>query len=67
MKKNKNSYKVYHWDTFDNETLLLFETDSIEKAENYIKNRYNDRLSSNGADKVEIVKDGAILRSYCTT
>ena len=61
-------YGVYHWDTFDNETILLNEFDTIEEAEEYIKKKYEGRLNPvQGADKVEIVdQKGKIRRSYAT-
>ena len=48
-------YGIYHWDTFDNVTLLVAETDTLAQAEAKVKKKYGDRIRSNGADQVEIV------------
>lgn len=65
--QHKKEFGVYHWDTFDNETLLLFETDSRDEADNFIIERYKKqgRISASGADKVEIVnRQGKILEAF---
>jgi hypothetical protein len=62
-------YDVYHWDTFDNETIKInpkgFKT--IEAAEKFAHKHYGDRLDRpNGADRVDIVERyrGKIVRSF---
>lgn len=55
MITHKKKYGVYHWDTFDNETLLIAEADTVEEAQEIINERYKGRISGNGADRVEIV------------
>lgn len=55
MITHTKKYGVYHWDTFDNETLLIAEADTVEEAQGIINERYKGRISGNGADRVEIV------------
>lgn len=58
-------FGVYHWDTFDNVTLLIEEKDTLKQAEEYVQQQYAGRISSNGADRVDIVdKKGSIVRCY---
>ena len=49
------NYGIYHWDTFDNETLLVGEADDLAEARQLIKDRYDGRIGPDGADRVEIV------------
>lgn len=53
--QHKKEFGIYHWDTFDNETLLVGEADTIEKAVKKVKKRYGDRIRNDGADRVDIV------------
>lgn len=65
---HKKQFGIYHWDTFDNVSLLITERDSLQEAQDYIKKEYGDRISSNGADVVEIVnKKGDIVSRYKVT
>ena len=65
MIKHKKSFGIYHWDTFDNETLLIAEADTLLEAEEAIKARYAGRLGPHGADQVDIVdKKGNIVRKF---
>lgn len=65
MKKHTKPFGVYHWDTFDNETFLIGEADTLEAAEKLVNERYAGRIGSNGADKVDIVDDkGSIVRQF---
>lgn len=65
MIKHKKEFGVYHWDTFDNETWLVDEADTFKEAEDKIKSTYGARLSSNGADQVDIVNSkGIVKRSF---
>ena len=65
MISHKKKFGVYHWDTFDNETLLINEFDTLPAAEIFVESQYKGRISPNGADKVEIVdRRGNILRFY---
>jgi hypothetical protein len=62
---HKKKYGIYHWDTFDNVTLLVDEADTIEQANSKIHNRYGSRFSMQGADCVEIVdKKGCIIARF---
>ncbi len=62
--KHHKAFGIYHWDTFDNETILIKEADLLEEAEEYVKQHYGNRLSANGADRVEIVdKKGKVVSS----
>lgn len=40
----KKAFGIYHWDTFDNVTLLIAEADTLEAAEKKVKQRYGDRI-----------------------
>jgi hypothetical protein len=63
--KHKKLFGIYHWDTFDNETLLVGEADTAEEAERMVMAKYKNRISSAGADQVEIVsRTGDILKSW---
>jgi len=63
-------FGIYHWDTFDNETLLIDEADSLEEAENKVQKRYGSgaigpRIRDEGADQVDIVnRQGEIVRVF---
>lgn len=58
-------YGVYHWDTFDNETCLLWETDLFADANDYVQKHYKGRIRADGADRVEIVNDcGSIVAHF---
>ena len=54
MKSHKKAFGIYHWDTFDNETFLVAEADTIEEARDKIQAKYGARISSSGADKDNI-------------
>lgn len=65
--QHKKEFGVYHWDTFDNETLLLKDADTLDEAEGFITERYREqgRIASSGADRVEIVdRSGTIKAAY---
>jgi hypothetical protein len=63
MIQHKKAFGVYHWDTFDNETLLVDEADTLEEADAIINERYKGRIAGNGADKVDVVdRDGRIVK-----
>jgi hypothetical protein len=65
MIKHKKEYGVYHWDTFDNETHLVDESDTIEGAESIVQSAYAGKISSDGADQVDIVdKSGNIVQKF---
>jgi len=55
------AYGVYHWDTFDNETFLIGEADTLEEAQEIVQARYRGRIGPDGADKVDIVHNGHIV------
>lgn len=55
MIEHKKKFGVYHWDTFDNVTLLVHEFNTKEKAEDWIREHYKGRIGSHGADRVDIV------------
>lgn len=68
MLQHTKKYGVYHWDTFDNETLLLFESDSMDEIDTYVESHYKGRFAAYGADYVEVVdRSGTIVkrRSVC--
>jgi len=53
--QHKKEFGIYHWDTFDNETILIDEADTIKQAVKKVEKRYGDRIRSDGADQVDIV------------
>lgn len=55
MKQHSKNYGVYLWDTFDNQTILLFESNSLRKCFYYILAGYEKKIAGTGADKIEIV------------
>jgi len=57
-------YSIHHWDTFDNETSKVTERRTLEEARNFVYARYAGRIGSNGADQVDIVKDGEVVQSF---
>lgn len=60
----KLEYTIHHWDTFDNETIQVGEAATFEEAEEKVRSKYGSRISGNGADRVDIVYRGAILKQY---
>ena len=65
QKQHTKEFGVYHWDTFDNETLLLDEFSSLKQAQEYVAEKYKGRISATGADQIDIInKAGDLLESY---
>lgn len=66
MITHKKAFGVYHWDTFDHETICVAEADTLEKAEAKVQEKYGSRINpNNGADQVDIVdQHGRVIRSY---
>ena len=65
IEKFTKAFGIFHWDTFDNETILIGEVDTIEEAQEFVKDRYKDRIRSNGADRVDIVnQNGDIVGNF---
>lgn len=63
--KHKKEFGIYHWDTFDNVTLLIDEADTEAEARAMVENKYGKRISCHGADRVNIVdSSGAIIEDY---
>ena len=59
------NFGIYHWDTFDNETFLIDQADTLEEAEEIIKEKYKGRIGVHGADQVDIVDSkGDIVKKY---
>ena len=68
MSKSKAKFKVYHWDTFDNEDTFLKEFKTEQEARDFVVERYGSRLGSHGADKVKIVNNvGRVVASFSTS
>lgn len=68
MISHTKEFGVYHWDTFDNETILMDQFDKIDQAIEYIKTKYQNRISVRGADKVDIVNSkGIVVKHYSIT
>jgi len=65
MSEQTKEFGVHHWDTFDNETIMLEEFDELSDAEEYVADKYKGRIGPQGADKVDIVNSkGKIVRQY---
>lgn len=65
---HKKEFGIYHWDTFDNETILIDEKDTLDEAKEFVQNKYGKRISKQGADKVEIVNlRGTVVEGYWIT
>ena len=65
--KFSKAFGIYHWDTFDNETILIGEADTLVDAQQFVQERYKGRLGSNGADRVDIGDQlGEIVDQYST-
>jgi len=63
--QHKKEFGIYHWDTFDNETWLVDEADTVEEAEKMVMSRYGGQISSSGADQVDLVsRSGKVLKSW---
>jgi hypothetical protein len=49
---------ILHW-------ILLDSFDTLDKADEYIHNKYKGRISNSGADRVDIVdRSGSVIRRY---
>lgn len=65
MIEHSKPFGVYHWDTFDNETLLIGEADTLDEAVDFVEDRYKHRISDSGADQVDIVDlSGNIVKKF---
>ena len=65
MTDNLDKAKVWLTDTFDNETILIDEADTFQKAVAKVQERYGGGISSSGADQVDIVdKSGLVQKSF---
>ncbi len=63
--EHTSDFGVYHWDTFDNESVLLDEFPTLVDSIRFVQQRYEGRLNSNGADRVDIVdKNGKIVKQF---
>jgi hypothetical protein len=62
---HKKEFGLYHWDTFDNRTILVGEAKTLQEAIRKVKEKYKDRLKPDGADRVEIVNRlGSVVKKY---
>jgi hypothetical protein len=57
-------YDINHWDTFDNELIKIASKHTLQEAEDFVEEYYKGRINDSGADKVEIVVQGKIVKSY---
>jgi hypothetical protein len=65
MITHKKKYGIYHWDTFDNETILVGEVDTAVEAIEFVNDKYGDRIRRTGADRVDIVDlKGNVLQKF---
>ncbi len=61
-------FGIYHWDTFDNETLLIAEADTLDLAQGIVTGWFGERISEQGADQIDIVdKNGVVQKKYKIT
>jgi hypothetical protein len=58
------AYLVFHWDTFDNETILMHSCDTFDAAKAWVVVHYSGRLRGNGADRVDVVHKGKVVKRY---
>ncbi len=63
---HEKKFGIYHWDTFDNETLLIDEADTLSEATKIVEKKYAGRLNfAHGADQVDIVdRSGKIVKVF---
>jgi hypothetical protein len=62
---HKKKYGIYHWDTFENVTLLVAEANTLAEAEQKVRDKYMGRIRSSGADRVDIVDSiGTVVGVY---
>lgn len=65
MITHKKEFGIYHWDTFDNETFLVDEANTLDEAKKKVADKYKGRIKKTGMDKVDIVDlKGNIVESY---
>lgn len=65
MITHQKAFGVYHWDTFDNETLLIGQENTLKEAQEFVTKHYGSRLRASGADRVDIVdKKGKVVSRY---
>lgn len=65
MEQHKKAFGIYHWDTFDNCTLLVGERDTLSEAKKLVDEKYHGRIRITGADQVHIVdKKGNVVERY---
>lgn len=55
MIEHKKKFGIYLWDTFDNETIFIDEADTIQEAQLKVNDKYGNKISGDGADRIEIV------------
>ena len=59
------AFRVFHWDTFDNETIEIGSFDTQAEAEKFIVKKYKGRIRATGADRVDIVNaNGSVVKHY---
>lgn len=62
---HEKEFGIYYWDTFDNETFLVAEADSLQEASDTALEKYGSQIRTTGADRVDIVdKAGNIVERY---
>lgn len=68
MITHTKEFGIYHWDIFDNETILIGEANTLVEAKAFVKGRYHNRISNRGADRVDIVNlQGNVVEKYHVT
>jgi hypothetical protein len=62
---DRENYRVFYWDTFDNETIKIGEADLLGDAIAIVQEKYGDRIHPQGADQVDIVNwNGEVVGKY---
>lgn len=65
MISHKKAFGIYHWDTFDNTTILVGEADLLSEATAIVHDKYGLSISPNGADRVDIVDlYGSVISTF---
>ena len=65
MITHKKEFGIYYWDTFDNDTSLVGEADTLQEACDKVMDKYGKDIAADGADSVDIVnKEGDIVMQY---
>ena len=63
MISHTKKYGIYHWDTFDNVTILIDEANTLKEARKKVRKKYKGRINTkHGADQVDIVDQSGTIK-----